>query len=47
MHFGRQELVLSLHVRDGKIREIHSVINPDKLVYLRGQLAGRSLASGE
>jgi RNA polymerase sigma-70 factor (ECF subfamily) len=42
MRFGRQQQVLSVHVRDGKIREVHSLLNPDKLDYLRGQLAGRS-----
>ena len=38
LRFGEQFLVLSVEVRDGKIAEIHSVLNPDKLRYLRRQL---------
>ena len=37
--FGRQFTVLALDVRGDKIREIHWVMNPDKLRYLRIQLA--------
>ena len=44
MQFGRQPLVIAVHVVDGKIREVHSLLNPDKLDYLRGQLAEHSLA---
>lgn len=36
--FGRQRALLDLDVRDGKIREIHWIINPDKLRYLERQL---------
>jgi RNA polymerase sigma-70 factor (ECF subfamily) len=37
--FGRQFAVLALDVRGDKIREIHWVMNPDKLRYLQQQLA--------
>jgi RNA polymerase sigma-70 factor (ECF subfamily) len=37
--FGRQYLLLSVDVGDGGIREIHSILNPDKLGYLRRQRA--------
>jgi RNA polymerase sigma-70 factor (ECF subfamily) len=36
--FGRQHMLFALDVRDGKIREIHSILNPDKLSYLQRQL---------
>jgi RNA polymerase sigma-70 factor (ECF subfamily) len=39
MWFGRQHMLLAVDVRDGRIHEIHSVLNPDKLAYLRSQLA--------
>jgi RNA polymerase sigma-70 factor (ECF subfamily) len=38
--FGRQYQLLSVDVRGDKIREVHSIMNPDKLRYLCGQLAG-------
>jgi RNA polymerase sigma-70 factor (ECF subfamily) len=38
-HFGRQEVLLSLVVRDGTIRELLNVLNPDKLRYLHDQLS--------
>ncbi len=38
MWFGRQHLLLALDVRGGTIHEIHSILNPDKLGYLRRQL---------
>jgi hypothetical protein len=44
MQFGRQRQVLAIDVSDGKIREIDSIINPDKLRYVDRQLeaaAGR------
>jgi RNA polymerase sigma-70 factor (ECF subfamily) len=44
--FGRQYQLLSVDVRADKIREIHSIINPDKLEYLRQQIAGQC-AGGE
>jgi hypothetical protein len=31
-------MLFALDVRDGKIREIHSILNPDKLSYLQRQL---------
>jgi RNA polymerase sigma-70 factor (ECF subfamily) len=37
--FGRQHQLLAVDVRGGKIREIDSIINPDKLDYLQRQLA--------
>ena len=37
--FGRQYLLLAVDVRDGTIHEIHSILNPDKLDYLRRQRA--------
>ena len=40
--FGRQYTVLAVDVRDGMIREIHWIMNPDKLRYLRRQLAAAS-----
>ncbi|HYF46459.1 MAG TPA: RNA polymerase sigma factor SigJ [Acidimicrobiales bacterium] len=40
--FGRQYLLLTVHVRDGRIQEVQSILNPDKLGYLRRQLAGTS-----
>jgi RNA polymerase sigma-70 factor (ECF subfamily) len=39
MWFGREYLLLAVDVRDGTIHEIHSILNPDKLGYLRRQLA--------
>jgi RNA polymerase sigma-70 factor (ECF subfamily) len=36
--FGRQYQVLAVDVRGGAIREVHSIMNPDKLGYLRRQL---------
>ena len=38
LQFGREQLLLSVDVSDGKIREIDSILNPDKLRYLRRQL---------
>ena len=37
--FGRQYAVVALDVRDGTIREMQWIMNPDKLRYLRRQLA--------
>lgn len=37
--FGRQYQLLTVDLRGDKIREVHSVMNPDKLRYLREQLA--------
>lgn len=37
--FGRQFTLLALDVRDDRIREIHWIMNPDKLQYLHQQLA--------
>ena len=37
--FGRQFTLLALDVRGDKIREIHWIMNPDKLRYLHQQLA--------
>jgi RNA polymerase sigma-70 factor (ECF subfamily) len=37
-HFGRQEVLLSLVVRDGTLRELLNVLNPDKLRYLHDQV---------
>jgi RNA polymerase sigma-70 factor (ECF subfamily) len=39
MWFGRVYLLLAVDVRDGTIHEINSILNPDKLRYLRRQLA--------
>ena len=39
MWFGRQYLLRAVDVRGGTIHEIHSILNPDKLGYLRRQLA--------
>jgi RNA polymerase sigma-70 factor (ECF subfamily) len=41
LRFGRQVQVLTIAVADGKVREIDSVMNPDKLRYIRAQLAAR------
>jgi RNA polymerase sigma-70 factor (ECF subfamily) len=38
MQFGRQRQVLAVDVSGGKIREIDSIINPDKLRYVDRQL---------
>jgi RNA polymerase sigma-70 factor (ECF subfamily) len=38
--FGRQYQLLTVAVRDGRIHEVHSVMNPDKLQYLDRQLGG-------
>jgi RNA polymerase sigma-70 factor (ECF subfamily) len=35
--FGRQYLLLAVDVRDGAIHEIDTILNPDKLGYLRRQ----------
>ena len=40
LRFGDQEQVLTVAVSGGRVREIDSVINPDKLRYLRSQLNG-------
>ncbi len=37
--FGRQFALLALDVRGDKIREIHWIMNPDKLRYLQHQLS--------
>ena len=37
--FGRQYQLLAVDVRAGYVREIHSIMNPDKLEYLSRQLA--------
>jgi RNA polymerase sigma-70 factor (ECF subfamily) len=42
LSFGRQFAVLALDVREDQIREIHWIMNPDKLRYLRHQIAQRS-----
>jgi len=39
LRFGRQLQVLTVAVADGRIREIDSVMNPDKLRYIQRQLA--------
>jgi RNA polymerase sigma-70 factor (ECF subfamily) len=39
LRFGDQEQVLTVDVAAGRVREIDSVINPDKLRYIRSQLA--------
>ncbi len=39
LRFGRQSAVLALDVRGDLIREIHWIMNPDKLRYLNRQLA--------
>jgi RNA polymerase sigma-70 factor (ECF subfamily) len=36
--FGQHQQVLALHVAEGKITEIYSIRNPDKLHYLEQQL---------
>jgi hypothetical protein len=38
--FGRQYLLLTADLSGDKVHEVHSMMNPDKLEYLRGQLAG-------
>ena len=38
VQFGRQRQVLAIDVADGKIREIDSILNPDKLRYIDRQL---------
>ncbi len=38
--FGRQYQMLTVSVRGGRIHEVHSVMNPDKLKYLGRQLDG-------
>jgi RNA polymerase sigma-70 factor (ECF subfamily) len=38
--FGRQYQLLTVDVRGGKIQEVHSVMNPEKLEYLGRQVAG-------
>jgi len=37
--FGRQYQLLTVDLRGDKIREVDSIMNPDKLEYLRRQLA--------
>ena len=39
--FGRQYQLLAVDVRAGYVREIHSIMNPDKLEYLSRQLAAQ------
>lgn len=41
LRFGEQLLVLSVEGCDGRVSEVHSVLNPDKLRYLQLQLAAR------
>ena len=41
LRFGRHYQLLAVDSRAGKIQEIYSIINPDKLDYLRHQLADR------
>jgi RNA polymerase sigma-70 factor (ECF subfamily) len=36
--FGREHPLLDVDVRSGAIREVHWILNPDKLSYLRSQL---------
>jgi RNA polymerase sigma-70 factor (ECF subfamily) len=38
LRFGRQHALLALDVRDGRIQEIHWILNPDKLRYVGRQL---------
>ena len=45
--FGRQYAVLALDVRDGTIREMQWIMNPDKLRYLRRQLAVGGVAASD
>jgi hypothetical protein len=37
--FGRQHQLLTVDFRGDKVQEVHSIMNPDKLQYLRWQLA--------
>jgi RNA polymerase sigma-70 factor (ECF subfamily) len=39
---GRQHLLLSVDGHDGRVREVHAVLNPDKLTYLEAQLTNGS-----
>lgn len=41
LRFGRQLQVLAVEVAGGEVREVHSIMNPDKLRYLQRQLAAR------
>jgi RNA polymerase sigma-70 factor (ECF subfamily) len=38
--FGRAYVLITVGVRDGRIQVVLSILNPDKLEYLRGQLTG-------
>ena len=40
LRFGRQHQLLTVDLLGGKIREVHSIMNPDKLRYLYLQIAG-------
>lgn len=40
LRFGRQHQLLTVAVRGSRVAEVHSIMNPDKLRYLHGQLAG-------
>lgn len=40
LRFGRQLQVMTIAVADGRVREIDTVMNPDKLRYIQRQLAG-------
>lgn len=40
LRVGREHVLLAVDVANGQIREIQSVLNPDKLGYLHHQLAG-------
>ena len=41
LRFGRQTQVLTVAVADGRVTEIDSVMNPDKLRYIQAQLAAQ------
>jgi RNA polymerase sigma-70 factor (ECF subfamily) len=45
--FGGVRLLLAVHVVDGRIREVHSILNPDKLRYLERQRAAASGSAGD
>jgi RNA polymerase sigma-70 factor (ECF subfamily) len=40
--FGEQPELVTIEVRDQRIRAIYGIINPDKLSYLERQLASRT-----
>lgn len=45
-HYGEIDTALALHIKDGRVEDIHAVRNPDKLVTIRRQMSASPHRNG-